>query len=180
MNTSHKLLSWALAACMGSCHFLTSGVLAYPGNTLSFDCFRKSDNTFSFGSHSDVSNSAILCTPNPDRVIETPPPPTASSNTGAAAVVTGLGLAVGAAVISDAIRDRDRNRTYIVRPPLARPSYRPGYYPGYRPGYRPPIRPPYRPPLARPPGRPPLSGHRPVRPGRPPLHRPTTIPSYAR
>lgn len=51
----------------------TDSARAVVGNQLQWDCFRKSDNEFSFGSHSDVSNSAILCVQNPD-FDPTPPP----------------------------------------------------------------------------------------------------------
>ena len=39
---------------------------AYPGNRERYDCYRKSDNQFSFGSPENASNSRVLCTPNPD------------------------------------------------------------------------------------------------------------------
>ncbi|MEL7474843.1 MAG: hypothetical protein AAGJ55_01245 [Cyanobacteria bacterium J06555_12] len=52
----------------------TDSAQAVVGNQLQWDCFRKSDNEFSFGSHSDVSNSAVLCVQNPD-FDPTPPQP---------------------------------------------------------------------------------------------------------
>jgi hypothetical protein len=39
---------------------------AYPGNRERYDCYRKSDNQFSFGSPENASNSRVICTPNPD------------------------------------------------------------------------------------------------------------------
>lgn len=44
---------------------LTPMVLANPNNRERYDCYRKSNNQFSFGSHTDVSNISFLCTPNP-------------------------------------------------------------------------------------------------------------------
>ncbi|MEL4896407.1 hypothetical protein [Crocosphaera sp. Alani8] len=41
-------------------------VMGYPGNQQRYDCYRKSNNQFAFGSPNNVSNNNILCTPNPN------------------------------------------------------------------------------------------------------------------
>ena len=64
---------------------------AVVGNQLQWDCFRKSDNEFSFGSHSNVSNSSILCVQNPD-FDPTPPPQYNDSGSDAADILTILFL----------------------------------------------------------------------------------------
>ena len=62
------------AAIAGTSHFAIALLtfihfapfaIAYPGNQQRYNCYRKRDNQFSFGSPSNVSNEAILCTPNP-------------------------------------------------------------------------------------------------------------------
>ena len=73
MKTSSNLL---VAATKTSKYHLAIALLtvasfaplahAVPGNRERYDCFRKSDNQFSFGSPSDVSNSSTLCTINPN------------------------------------------------------------------------------------------------------------------
>lgn len=46
--------------------------LAYPGNTLPWDCFNRSDNQFVRGANSDSSNAELQCRPNPDLPAELP------------------------------------------------------------------------------------------------------------
>ncbi|MGK7911437.1 MAG: hypothetical protein AB4050_08130 [Synechococcus sp.] len=69
----------------------TDSAQAVIGNQLQWDCFRKSDNEFSFGSHSDVSNSSILCVQNPD-FDPTPPSQYTNPGSGAADILTILFL----------------------------------------------------------------------------------------
>ena len=86
--TTLALGGWAIDAAT-----TTTDALAVPGNQLQWDCFRKSDNQYSFGSHSDVSNSAILCVQNPD-FDPTPPQAQYGNNSGgdAAEILTILFL----------------------------------------------------------------------------------------
>ena len=63
------------AANAYKCHFAVALITlinfaplatAYPGNRERYDCYRKRDNQFSFGSPNNVSNRTILCTLNPN------------------------------------------------------------------------------------------------------------------
>ena len=95
--------------------------MAFPGNNQAFDCYRKSDNSFSFGSPTDVSNDAILCTPNPDLNLATPAPQTSVTNEGAN-IAAGLAIGLGAAALGQAIFDDDDDNVRV---------YTPGYGRGY-------------------------------------------------
>ena len=50
---------------------LASLANAYPGNQYKYDCYRKRNNRFIFGSSTDASNLTTLCTPNPNYKSET-------------------------------------------------------------------------------------------------------------
>ncbi len=96
--------------------------MAFPGNDQAFDCYRKSDNSFSFGSPTDVSNNAILCTPNPDLNLATPAPQTSVSSNDGANIAAGLAIGLGAAALGRAIFDDDDDNVRV---------YSPGYGRGY-------------------------------------------------
>lgn len=118
-----SLTALPLVLTLATVSLLPSVAAAYPGNTQAFDYYRKSDNSFSFGSPTDVSNSAILCTPNPNLAPATPPPqPPASSNNGTS-IAAGLGIGLGAAALGQAIFDDNDDEITVYTP-----SYR-RYYP---------------------------------------------------
>lgn len=60
MNYCQKLLSWALAPCLGACYLIASGLPAYAGKDLSYDSYQGSRKTFSSSSRSEASNDFIL------------------------------------------------------------------------------------------------------------------------
>lgn len=100
---------------------LAGMVQAFPGNTQAFDCYRKADNSFSFGSPTDVTNNAILCVPNPDLAPATPTPEVSSGSSNAGNVAAGIAIGLGAAALGRAIFDDNDNEVTV-------------YPPGYRPG----------------------------------------------
>lgn len=121
-----------LALTLATASLLPTAALAFPGNNQAFDCYRKSDNSYSFGSPTNVSNNAILCTPNPD-LVSTPAlqssvtstqgsQSSVSSNQGAN-VAAGIAIGLGAAALGRAIFDDDDDDTIRV------------YSPGHRRGY---------------------------------------------
>ena len=65
MKKSHKFLAPTAIALLTLVN-LAPVAIAYPGNRERYDCYRKSDNQFSFGSPTNVSNRTTICTPNPN------------------------------------------------------------------------------------------------------------------
>ncbi len=147
-----------LALTLATATVLPTTALAFPGNNQAFDCYRKSDNSYSFGSPTDVSNTAILCTPNPDLgsnpVLESSvssnqgSQPSVSSNSGAN-IAAGLAIGLGAAALGRAIFDDDDDTVRVYSPGYGRGYpyngynyYRRGnnYYYHNRGGYTPDVR----------------------------------------
>lgn len=111
----HRLTALTLVFTLSSPALIGIPVSAFPGNNQAFDCYRKSDNSFSFGSPTDVSNDAILCTPNPDLAPATPLPQVSSGSSDAGSVAAGLAIGLGAAALGRAIYD-DNNRVTVYSP----------------------------------------------------------------
>ena len=66
MKTSIKSYKYHLAIAILTIASFAPLANAVPGNRERYDCYRKSNNQFSFGSPNDVSNNTTLCIPNPN------------------------------------------------------------------------------------------------------------------
>ena len=113
-----KFVMTALTSCLAVGNFALQAV-AYPGNTLPFDCYRKADNRFVGGSRNSASNRNNICVPNPDlnstnRVRRTTPSPTVRSGRRppyspyryrrrGPSFGAGVGVGIGGALLLDSI-----------------------------------------------------------------------------